>query len=195
MKLPPSIVVRIEKSILANYVAKNLKRDPYVSCEFWTNSYCLVSSAKNSVCKLSLLLLPWQQTMPQSEKKGIQSKFSTRQVFPSTLFCTFFFPFPPSTMSSTRWTGKNKEQSFAQTLCFFNCYCFMPHYVVSYFRWVFWFYASFNNCCWLTFIHQKRFVLFWMFISTTVWFIFFDSEAYLGTYLKQNCRLCILSVQ
>ena len=69
------------------------------------------------------------------KKKGIQSKFSTRQVFPSTLFCTFFFPFPPSTMSSTRWTGKNKEQSFAQTLYFFNCYCFMPQYVASYFRW------------------------------------------------------------
>ena len=114
-----------------------LKESPVCYCEFWTNSYCLVSSAKNSVCKLSLLLLPWQQTMPQSEKKGIQSKFSTRQVFPSTLFCTFFFPFPPSTMSSTRWTGKNKEQSFAQTLCFFNCYCFMPQYVVSYFRWDF----------------------------------------------------------
>ena len=111
------------------------KENPLSYCEFWTNSYCLVSSAKNSVCKLSLLLLPWQQTMPQSEKKGIQSKFSTRQVFPSTLFCTFFFPFPPSTMSSTRWTGKNKEQSFAQTLCFFNCYCFMPLYVVLYFRW------------------------------------------------------------
>ena len=116
---------------------QELKKSPVCYCEFWTNSYCLVSSAKNSVCKLSLLLLPWQQTMPQSEKKGIQSKFSTRQVFPSTLFCTFFFPFPPSTMSSTRWTGKNKEQSFAQTLCFFNCYCLIPQYAVSYFRWLF----------------------------------------------------------
>ena len=133
-------------------------------CEFWTNSYCLVSSAKNSVCKLSLLLLPWQQTMPQSEKKGIQSKFSTRQVFPSTLFCTFFFPFPPSTMSSTRWTGKNKEQSFAQTLYFFNCYCNSCHSMLYHILGGFfdWFYASFNKCCWLTFIYQKR-IMFYVF--------------------------------
>ena len=139
MKLPPSIwyvlAVRMQGRILANYIAMNLKRVPYVIVNFEQIHTALFRVQKNSVCKLSLLLLPWQQTMPQSEKKGIQSKFSTRQVFPSTLFCTFFFPFPPSTMSSTRWTGKNKEQSFAQTLYFFNCYCFMPQYVVSYFRW------------------------------------------------------------
>ena len=162
----------------------NLKRVPYVIVNFEQIHTSLFRVQKTACASYHCCCCLDSRQCRKVKKKGIQSKFSTRQVFPSTLFCTFFFPFPPSTMSSTRWTGKNKEQSFAQTLCFFNCYCFMPQYVVSYFRWVFWFYASFNKCCWLTFIYPKRFVLFFMFLNTRFWLFLTQKHTHLGNWNK-----------
>ena len=131
MKLWYVLAVRIQGRILANYIAMNLKRDPYVIVNFEQIHTALFRVQKTACASYHCCCCLDSRQCRKVKKKGIQSKFSTRQVFPSTLFCTFFFPFPPSTMSSTRWTGKNKEQSFAQTLCFFNCYCFIPQYVVS----------------------------------------------------------------
>ena len=131
MKLWYVLAVRIQGRILENYIATNLKRVPYVIVNFEQIHTALFRVQKTACASYHCCCCLDSRQCRKVKKKGIQSKFSTRQVFPSTLFCTFFFPFPPSTMSSTRWTGKNKEQSFAQTLCFFNCYCFIPQYVVS----------------------------------------------------------------